>query len=129
MSDVDIISRGASQFYFERSPPHQEQRMKQMMDEEVNVKYELHSRETKVKTVSTNEKGQEVNDHQLSDKEAKRDNSGPLKADAVIEKVLKMKEVFPEFDTSTETVKMDVISRIINGEFDNIVMEGINLNE
>lgn len=110
-----IITQAATQLYFERQPPYKEEQILREQGEEVKVHFDLKKRETELK---------EVKKISLDNKEAKMDLSGPLSPEDAIEKMLKLKEKVA-FDSLSDSQQLEVVSKIINGEFDDIVFEGI----
>lgn len=120
MSDMDIISRVATQYVFERKPPYQEEQIKRAMKEEVEVSYELKRVESEVKKVNSTKSIESYMEPKNEDSPS-IDLSGPLDKEELSSKVIKMREEIPNFDNMSTSDKNQVVADIINGKYDKLI--------
>ena len=119
-----IITQAATQLYFEREPPYRQEQILRAQGEEVKVHFNLKKREAEIQQVRESNKVEETKRIKVEDKEAKMDLTGPLSPEDAIERMLKIKEKV-SFDSLSESQQSQVVAKIINGEFDDIVFKGI----
>lgn len=122
MSDADIISRTVSQYIFERTPPYREEQIKRVLNEEVEVNYQLKKVENQMKVVN---KPSQIDEYTTTQREEapQIDLSGPLNKEQLVEKVIQMRDSIKDFDNYSPEQKNQVIADIINGSYDKIIFD------
>lgn len=111
MSDI-VISKTASQYYFERRPPYSEEMIQKAKGEEVKVKYSLKKRE---------EATSKVTETQMI--ETKTETKDVISKEQLYEIGVNLRKAVPDFDIMSDKQRDLVIADIVNGKYDLFIFE------
>ncbi len=102
-----------------RLPTHQKEAILKIQGEDVKVSYSIEKTEKTRETVNDMNKSKQLNDKQTS----KEEDEFKLSPSEIGYKVGKMRELFPTFDKMSDLEQTDIAAQIINGDFDDILIE------
>ena len=126
MSPINI-----ARVYFDRKPPYATEIAMRIAGEQVRVSYELKVERDKdsYKASYLVDKAQEVKrlseEYEKKEKEMNKEMKKEVKQEKILEAVVKLNELYPNFSKMSEREQTLIIADIINGKYD----DTLSINE
>jgi len=112
--DLPIISR----VYFDRKPPYAEEAALRAAGEQVRVHYEL-----EVERAKASQKVNQTEEKKQVDNNVDNKERNMLTQEQILQKVIELNKMYPDFQQKSQSDKMQIIADLINGKHDDLIFK------